>query len=165
VALLAADPSLSAALEQNGCTVLIDPESLEALTEFHPDVVVAFDGLAAEGSEGFSRLATAAPGAELVFSFANASSASVLLRALLGASPGKASSERDVRAWLRSAGFVVSARDVVVTPQSSSGLCADTEAALRQLFEQLNPDAAADRLLLVARRGAEAVPPERTAGL
>ena len=56
VALLAADSSLCAALEQNGCTVLVDPESMEAVTTFHPDVVVAFDGFAAEGAEGFSRL-------------------------------------------------------------------------------------------------------------
>ncbi len=165
VALLAADASLTTALEQNGCTVLVDPESLDAVTAFHPDVVVAFDGFAAEGAAGFTRLAQAAPGAELVFSFANASSSSVLLRALLGVSPAPTSSERDVRAWLREAGFVVSSRDVVVTPHVDSGLSADTEAALRQLFEQLNPDAAADRLLLVAQRGAEASVPERTAGL
>ena len=30
---------------------------------------------------------------------------------------------------------------------------ADAEAGLRQLFEQLNPEAAADRLLLSAKRG------------
>lgn len=165
VALLAADAGLTQALEQNGCTVLVDPDSLEAVTAFHPDVVVAFDGFAAEGAQGFSRLAAAAPGAELVFSFANASSASVLIRALLGVSPAPTSSERDVRGWLREAGFVVSGRDVVVTPHVDSGLSADTEAALRQLFEQLNPDAAADRVLLVARRGAEASAPERTPGL
>ena len=165
VALLAADPGLSQALEQNGCTLLVDPDSLEAVTAFHPDVVVAFDGFAAEGAEGFRKLAQAAPGAELVFSFANASSASVLIRALLGVSPAPTCSERDVRTWLREAGFVVSARDVVVTPHVSSGLSADTEAALRQLLEQFNPDAAADRLLLVGKRGAEASPPERIAGL
>ncbi|MDP1822457.1 MAG: hypothetical protein Q8L48_04425 [Archangium sp.] len=165
VALLAADEGLSRALEQNGCTVLVDPDSLDAVSTFHPEVVVAFDGFAAEGVEGFRKLASAAPGAELVFSFGNASSASVLIRALLGVSPSPAASERDVRAWLREAGFVVTSRDVVVTPHVGSGLSADTEAALRQLFEQLNPDAAADRLLLVARRGAEASAPERTAGL
>ncbi len=165
VALLAADEALRQALEKNGCAVLVDPESLEAVTTFHPDVVVAFDGFAAEGAAGFTRLAQAAPGAELVFSFANASSASVLIRALLGVSPAPTSSERDVRAWLREAGFVVSGRDVVVTPHEESGLSADTEAALRQLLEQLNPDAAADRLLLVAQRGAEASAPERTPGL
>lgn len=165
VALLAADEGLARALEQNGCTVLVDPDSLDAVTALHPDVVVAFDGFAADGAEGFRKLAAAAPGAELVFSFGNASSASVLIRALLGVSPAPTSSERDVRAWLREAGFVVTSRDVVVTPHVSSGLSADTEAALRQLFEQLNPDAAADRLLLVAKRGAEASVPERTAGL
>lgn len=165
VALLAADPGLAQALEQNGCTVLVDPPSLEAVKEFGPAVVVAFDGFAAEGGDGFRKLAQAAPGAELVFSFANASSASVLIRALLGVSPAPTCSERDVRTWLREAGFVVKARDVVVSPHLSSGLSADTEAALRQLLEQLNPDAAADRLLLVGQRGAEASPPERVAGL
>lgn len=165
VALLAADDALKTSLEQNGCTVLVDPDSLDAVTGFHPDVVVAFDGFAAEGAAGFTRLAQAAPGAELVFCFANASASSVLLRALLGVSPAPTSSERDVRAWLREAGFVVSTRDVVVTAHVDSGLPADTEAALRQLFEQFNPDAAADRVLLVAKRGAEASPPERTEGL
>lgn len=176
VALLASDEGLARALEQNGCTVLIDPDSLDAVTALHPDVVVAFDGFAAEGAEGFRKLAAAAPEAELVFSFGNASSASVLIRALLGISPPPTASERDVRAWLLEAGFVVTSRDVVVTPHVSSGLSADTEAALRQLFEQLNPDAAADRLLLVARRGARASgpmeqrgetasAPERTPGL
>lgn len=165
VALLAADAGLAKSLEQNGCTVLVDPESLEAVSAFHPEVVVAFDGFAADGAEGFRKLAQAAPGAELIFSFANASSSSLLLQALLGVSPPPTASERDVRAWLTASGFVVSARDVVVTPHLESGLSADTEAALRQLFEQLNPDAAADRLLLVAKRGAEASPPKRTPGL
>ena len=165
VALLAGDEGLKRALEQNGCTVLVDPESLDAVSSFAPEVVVAFDGFLAEGAAGLSQLAQAAPGAELVLSFANASSASMLIRALLGATPAPTASETDVRAWLRLAGFVVSGRDVVVTQHETSGLSADTEAALRQLLEQLNPDAAADRLLLVARRGAEASPPERTAGL
>lgn len=165
VALLAADEALAQALRQNGCTVLVDPASLDEVTAFAPEVVVAFDGFAAEGAVGFQQLAQAAPGAELVFSFANASSASVLIRALLGVSPPPTSSERDVRAWFREAGFVVRARDVVVTPHLDSGLSADTEAALRQLLEQFNPAAAADRLLLVGQRGAEASAPERTAGL
>lgn len=165
VALLAADPALAQGLEQNGCTVLLDPPSLEAVAAFSPDVVVAFDGFAAEGAAGFKQLAQVVPGAELVFSFANASAASTLLRALLGTTPAPTSSERDVRAWLREAGYVVSARDVVVTSYEATGLSVDTEAALRQLLEQVNPDAGADRLLLVAKRGAEASAPERTPGL
>lgn len=165
VALLAGDEGLRKALEQNGCTVLVDPESLEAISSFQPEVVVAFDGFLAEGAAGLTQLAQAAPGAELVLSFANASAASVLIRALVGVTPAPTASEADVRAWLRLSGFVVSGRDVVVTPHQASGLSADTEAALRQVLEQLNPDAAADRLLLVARRGAEASAPERTAGL
>ncbi len=165
VALLAADEAVKLALEGNGCTVLLDPPSLEALTAFDPEVVVAFDGLLADGAEGLRALATAAPGAELVLSFSNASAASTLIRALVGVTPGPGSSERDVRTWLRLAGFVVKSRDVVVSPHLPSGLGADTEAALRQLLEQFNPDAGADRLLLVARRGVEATPPEREPGL
>ena len=103
VALLAADPGLSQALEQNGCTVLADPASLDEVTAFAPQVVVAFDGFAADGGEGFRKLAQAAPGAELVFSFANASSASVLIRALLGVQPG-ADLQRARRAHLAARG-------------------------------------------------------------
>ncbi len=165
VALLVPDDALRSSLEQNGCTLLVDPASLDELTAFAPDVVVAFDGFASERAESFRGLAAAAPQAELVFSFANAASASLLLRSLLGTSPAASSSERDVRAWLASAGYVVRSRDVVVMPHVSVPLSADTEAALRQVFEQVNPDAAADRLLLVATRGVEASKPERTKGL
>ncbi|MFZ5446906.1 MAG: hypothetical protein ACOZQL_43365 [Myxococcota bacterium] len=165
VALLSSDAAMRAALEQNGCTVLVDPEGLEALEAFAPEVVVAFDGLLSSGADGLRALARAAPNAELVLSFANAASSSVLLRALLGATPPHTTSEPDVRTWLREAGWSVVSRDVVVTPHQPSGLSADTESALRQLFEQLNPDAAADRLLVMARRGVEATPPEREAGL
>jgi hypothetical protein len=41
----------------------------------------------------------------------------------------------------------------VVEGQPRGALAADTEAALRQLFEQLNPAAAADRFLFLARPG------------
>lgn len=165
VALLASDGALVRALEQNGCTVLVDPP-LDALDEFRPEVV-AFDGFVAEGGEGFKLLAAEAPDAELVFSFANAASASSLLRGLLGATPPRSTSEADVRAWLSSAGYGITSRDLVVTPHERAPLAADTEAAVRQLLEQLNPDAAVDRLLLVARRGAPTAvtAPERTAGL
>ncbi|MGV3623819.1 MAG: glycosyltransferase family A protein [Archangium sp.] len=165
VALLVPDEALRASLEQNGCTVLVDPPSVESLAEFRPDVVVAFDGFASERAESFKRLASSVPEAELVFSFANASSAGLLLRGLLGVTPSPASSEKDVRAWLTSAGYVVRSRDVVVMPHVPVPLSADTEAAFRQVFEQLNPDAAADRVLLIATRGVEASRPERTKGL
>lgn len=165
VALLVPDAALAASLEQNGCAVLVDPPSMDALAAFSPEVVVAFDGFASERAASFKKLASAAPDAELVFSFANASSAGLLLRGLLGVTPSAASSEADVRAWLTSAGYVVRSRDVVVMPHVPVPLSADTEAAFRQVFEQLNPDAAADRLLLVATRGVEASRPERTKGL
>lgn len=153
VALLVADEALQRALEANGCTVLVDPEDHQALRGFRPDVVVALDGLLTSGEEGLRSLATELPGVELLLSFATASSASTLLRGLLGGSLPMASSERDVQAWLHAAGFVVEARDVVVTPHEPLPLSADTEAAFRQLLEQLNPDAAADRVLLVASAG------------
>ena len=165
VALLSSDASLRAALEQNRCTVLLDPESLEALRAFRPDVVVAFDGFLGEREQGLRLLSTAAPEAELVLSFANAASASALLRALGGATPAPGASELEVTGWLASAGYALTAKDLVISAPPPSGLCADTEAALRQLFEQLNPSAGADRLLLCAKRGAAASRPERVKGL
>lgn len=165
VALLVPDEAMRVSLEQNGCTVLVDPPSVESLAEFAPDVVVAFDGFASERAESFKRLASSVPQAELIFSFANSASAGLLLRGLLGVTPSPASSERDVRSWLTSAGYAVRSRDVVVMPHVPVPLSADTEAAFRQVFEQLNPEAAADRVLLVARRNVEASKADRTAGL
>jgi hypothetical protein len=166
VAVLGSDAALISALQNNGCEVLVDPAGLEALSTFSPHVVVAFDGFALDDGRGaFAMLASAVPGAELVFSFAHAGSATAALKALTGATPERACAERDVTAWLRAAGYVVTSRDVVVVPHVSTGVSADTEAALRQLFEQLNPDAAADRLLLVAKRGMAASEPDRTHGL
>ncbi len=166
VVVLASDLALVRVIEANGCTVLVDPASLDELGAFHPDVVVAFDGFAlADRGAAFRALASAAGQAELVFSFANASSASSLLAALTNSTPTPSLAERDVRRWLASAGYVISARDVVVTAHRTSGLSADTEAALRQVLEQVNPDAAADRLLLCAKRGTAPTTPDRTPGL
>jgi len=164
VALLVDDAALKDVLEKNGCTVLIDP-SLEELEKFDPQVIAAFDGFASEKGESFKQLARVAPAAELVFSFANAASASLLLGGLLGATPAASLSEVDVKAWLASAGYVVSSRDVVVMPRVPLKLSADTEAALRQMLEQLNPSAAGDRLLLTAKRGTEASAPDLVKGL
>lgn len=165
VALLSSDDALAKGLEANGCTVLVDPDSLDVLKAFRPEVVVAFDGLVAEGLGAIGGVAEAAPSAELLFSFANAASASLLSRALQGTTSVRALSEREVRAALASAGYVVTSRDLVVAPHAPSGLAADADAALRQLFEQLNPDAAADRFLLGARRGVVASAPDRVTGL
>ena len=46
VALLSSDPLIARAVEANGCTVLVDPEGPQALHDFAPDAVVAFDGFA-----------------------------------------------------------------------------------------------------------------------
>ncbi len=166
VVVLGNDATLVKALEGNGNTVLVDPDSLEAMAAFGPQVVVAFDGFALrDGGEAFRALAKAAGDALVVFSFANGSSAGSLLSALTGGTPTPSLAEPEVRRWLASAGYVVTSRDVVVTAHRSSGLSADTEAALRQLLEQVNPDAAADRLLLVAKKGVTASSPDRTAGL
>jgi hypothetical protein len=165
VALLSSDEGLARGLEANGCTVLSDPDTLDALASFRPEVVVAFDGLLAEGLGALEGLVRAAPSAELVFSFANAASASLATRALLGKASVRAFAERDVREALARAGCVVTSRDVVVTAHEPSGLAADTDAALRQLFEQLNPDAAADRVLLTAKPGVVVSAADRTPGL
>ncbi len=165
VVVLASDGPLVSVLEQNQCTVLADPSSLQDLTAFAPEVVVAFDGLVSEGVVAFEAIAAAAPQATLLFSFAHAASASGALQALVGAPQVRAQSEREVRAGLARAGYVVESRDIVVVPHAPSGLSADTEAALRQLFEQLNPDAAIDRLLVVAVRGAPVAEVERVPGL
>ena len=168
VALLGSDQALVRALESNGCVVLADPESIDALRVLAPEVVVAFDGFAqlGDGGENFKRLALAAPKAELVFSFANASSSAALLQALTGQSPPPGIGEPQVRAWLSAAGLHVVSRDVVVGPHQSTGLAVDAEAQLRQLLEQLNPTAGAERLLIVARPGAaEALAIPREPGL
>ncbi|MDX2008654.1 MAG: glycosyltransferase family A protein [Myxococcaceae bacterium] len=166
VVVLASDLALVRALEANRCVVLADPSSLDEVTTFQPDVVVAFDGFVLkDGGAAFRSLAQAAGQAELVFSFANAASASTLLLGLTGSTPPVTFAEPEVRRWLASAGYVVNSRDVVVTPHRSTGLSADTEAALRQVLEQVNPDAAADRLLLCAKRGTVASTPDRTEGL
>lgn len=166
VAVLGSDLALIHSVQNNGCEVLVDPASLDELSTFRPDVVVAFDGFATgDGRGAFAMLAKAAPQAEVVFSFAHAGSATAALTALLGASPVRSFAERDVTAWLTAEGYAVTSRDLVVEPHTSVDLSADTEAALRQLFEQLNPQAAADRLLLVARRGPGRGIIDRTPGL
>lgn len=153
VALLGSDPVLVRTLETNGCQVLADPDSLAAISAFVPDAIVAFDGFAREGdgAGNFASLVRAAPNAELVFSFANAASSSALLQALVGKPPPPALAEPDVRAWLAAAGLQIVSRDIVIGPHQPTGLAFDAEAQLRQLIEQLNPDAGAERLLLVAR--------------
>ncbi len=157
VALLVPDAELVQALEHNQCTVLVDPPSLDELTAFGPDVVLAFDGFLSQGVSGLHAVTRAVPQAEVMVCFANSSSASLLIRSLQGLAPTPSSSETQVCSWLAEAGLVVKARDVVVTAHVNTALCADTEAALRQLFEQLNPDAAADRLLLVAKPGVDVI--------
>lgn len=159
VVLLAPDEALGKALEAARCTVLKDPASLDELSAFDPEAVVAFDGLIerGRGEEMFAALASAAPRAALLFSFANCASASALLAGLLGRPQPPGLSEREVRGWLAAAGLEVSSREVVVMPHAPTGLSADTEAALRQLLEQLNPEAGVDRVLL----GAAASPSPR----
>lgn len=153
VVLAAPDPALAAALQGAGCRVLADPGSLEEVTAFDAEVVVAFDGLLASegGEQALEALLRAAPKASAVLSFGNAAAASTLLAALLGQPRPQGLAEGRVRAWLTKLGLRVTSRDVVVMPHAALPLAPDTEAALRQLLEQLNPDAGVDRLLLVAR--------------
>lgn len=165
VALLANDRALAQALEANKCQVLVDPASHQELAEFHPSVVVAFDGLLAEGERGLDTLRPVLGDADLILSFANAASARAVIDASTGGPLVTAWSAAQVRAWLRANGYVVHARDVVVGQAGPSKLSADTEAALRQVLEQLNPEAAVDRYLVVAKRGLEASPVEWVEGL
>ena len=167
VVLLGSDPALVKTLEANGCQVLADPESLLEITAFDPAAAVAFDGFAREGdgAGNFAALVQAAPNAEVIFSFANAASSSALLQALAGHAPAPALAEPDVRAWLEGAGLQLVSRDVVVGPHPPTGLAVDAEAQLRQLLEQLNPDAGAERLLVVARKTAPAPKVAREPGL
>lgn len=166
VALLSSDEAIKAGLEANGCTVLADPESLDVLSGFDPDVVVAFDGLTSQapGADAFAALVKAAPRAELLFSFANAASATNVVQSLTGQAPLPGLPEPQVREWLRIAGLEVAERDVVVMPHQRTSLSADAEASLRALCEQVNPLAVADRLLVVARRGVTVSPPEPVPG-
>jgi hypothetical protein len=161
VVLLAPDQGLATALEAAGCRVLKDPGSLDELEAFAPQVVVAFDGLIerGKGEATLAAIAGASPGATLLFSFANCASASSLLAGLLGRPQPPGLSEGEVRGWLAAAGYEVGSREVVVMPHAPSGLAADTEAALRQLLEQLNPEAGVDRVLLGAKRSAAAPGP------
>lgn len=164
VALLSADEALVKGLQANRCEVLADP-GLEELEAFKPQLIVAFDAFVADGLEAFRLVARAAPEAELLISFANAASSSALLAALSGQGVRPGLVEDEVQSWLRSVGYLVAARDIVVSPHQASGLAADTEASLRALFEQLNPSAAVDRVLWLARRGVEATSADRVAGL
>jgi hypothetical protein len=150
IALLADDAAIVRALEQNGCTVLSDPNEDE-LREFNPQAVIAFDG-ALEG-DLFPMVAGAAPKAEVIFSCANAGGASVLVRQLLGLEAPKAQALGPLEQKLAEAEYVIVSREPVVVPFKKSGLSADAEAALRAFFEQVNPAAAADRWLYVAKQG------------
>lgn len=163
VALLSSDAALAKAIEANGCTVLVDPDAELALGAFKPDVVVGFDGIAAPDALGM--ISRAVPGAELVFSCANAGAASALIAQLTGRDAQRGQSEPQVREWLAAAGYEVAACDRVVVPFQPSGLALDAEAALRALLEQLNPEAAADRWLWVCRPGAAKRDSGRVAGL
>lgn len=165
VALLASDAALVRGLEAAGCAVLEDPDGLEALAAFAPTVVVAFDGLLQGGEAALGALVRAAPGATLVLSFENAASAASLLQALIGKAARAGCFEREVSGWLAAQGLAVVARDVVLVPHAPTGLSADAEAQLRALLEQVNPDAAADRVLCVARPGAPAPAAEPVEGL
>jgi hypothetical protein len=163
VALLGSDPLIARGIEANGCAVLLDPEGPQELRSFAPQVVVGFDGIAQR--EAFVMLAQAAPEAELLFSCANAGSASALIAQLTGREVPRGQSEQTVRQWIEGAGYEVVAKDRVVVGFEPSGLALDAEAALRALLEQLNPEAAADRWLYVARLGRKKPEGPRVPGL
>lgn len=167
IALLGRDPELVRGLEEAGCAVLVDPESPEAIARFRPTGIILFDGaVQTEDPPGLLRVLTeTAAEAELIVSFAHAGSAAALVAQLLGQPARAAVSDREARGWFAACGLEVHHRDVVVDAPRPTGLAPDTEVALRALFEQLNPDAAADRFVYVLGRGAPRPVEPRVAGL
>ncbi len=147
VAVLSSDVELVRLLRENGNSVLVDPENHEALTQFSPQVVLAFDGLASGGQSGFERLREAVPSASLVFSFAQAASANVLLSQLIGRAVESSLAAPVVEGWIYAAGYAVESRDAIVEQTQLDGLALDAQVNLRQLLEQFNPLAACDRLV------------------
>ncbi len=156
VAVLGADPALVKSLEAQKCELLVDPDDLGALEKFAPQAIVFFDGFLREGdgAANLSALAKASPDAQWIFSIANGASGARLVQALAGLPVSPGLSEKELRRWLSQLGRSVASRDLVISGHVPSGLAVDAEAALRQLFEQINPDAAADRFLYVAAPGA-----------
>lgn len=158
VALLSSDPALRALLEGNRNTLLVDPEGTLALTAFAPEVVVAFDGLVTGGADALAQVLGAAPKAELVLSVANSGAATSVVRALAGKPVGPGHARATIAGWLESLGHSLRSEDAVVMPPEPSGLATDAEVALRELCEQLNPDAVVERFVWVSAPSTPRVP-------
>jgi hypothetical protein len=161
VALLADDDALAQMLRGNGHTVLANPEEAQALESFDAELVVAFDGFLTD-AKALALVANVAPRAELLLCIHNAASATSLLSALCGREPSRkersSSTLPELTQWLAQHGYSIHSQEPVVMPHQPLALSADTEAQLRQLFEQLNPQSAADRYVIHAKRQIAHVP-------
>jgi hypothetical protein len=153
VALLATDDALVSLLKNNGHEVLANPENQDAITHFDPQLIIGFDGLLSD-ENGLKLVSQSAPQAELILSFANAAASTEILAALCDSRAHNGFSKREVERRLAQNGYVNHSIESVVMPRESVPLSADTEAKLRQLFEQLNAQAAVERFVIHAKRGA-----------
>jgi hypothetical protein len=160
VALLDASPTVSAALRDAGCNVLEmssaedDATWRDELDRFDPTKIVLADAgrLGPRLPSSIATLVRLAPTAELVIGFWNATGASSLLDALLGAyTTHEAAPEDAVRSALTAAGLSIASRASWSRTEEPQ-LAQDVARGLRRVFAQLNPAANADWVTFVARR-------------
>jgi hypothetical protein len=164
LALLGEDEALVQRLQAAGCTLgcfplsgpgpsargtYLSDETRGALDTLKPEVVVLLDGWVAVASPEtlLKELHAAAPMAALALSFHNAASACSLVSLLAGGGLGASATEEQVRQWLSASGLSLHRRLLVRDSQPERKLARDTEQALLQLFQQLNPSSSASRLL------------------
>lgn len=185
VAVLGEDAVLADRLRQAGCEVLeaslraLGPAGegaqaasgvRESLSTFRPELVVLSETWTEAGNpESVLReLAASVPNADLAIPFYNAASSTALVAALTGHESPRGFTEEQLQGWLTASGLKLRQRQVLQTAQLKSVLARDTERALRNLFQQLNPTSSAHQLLYWSRRatlGDEQVSRELVPGL
>lgn len=170
VALLGEDAVLARRLEEAGCTLVCYtlselgsggrlPEPVHsALQALQPELIALLDEwVAAPSPEALLReLRAAAPSASLALSFRNATSANSLVDLLTGGDVAPMATEEQVHRWLAASGLALHLRLPVRDTQLGGRLARQTEQALLQLFQQLNPSSSVDRLLYVVCEPVEA---------
>jgi hypothetical protein len=173
VALLGGDAVLAERLVAAGCAVLelsgapeVEGPLAARLAGLAPSHVVLPGDVALPVLEGLLRTATeAVPGAMLLVGVRNASSATVLLRALCGQPPeAPGATEASLERCFSRLGLRVLARQALPCEPRMTALAAGTESALRALLAQLSPAAEVDVLLYALtpsgeRREVPACPP------
>lgn len=180
VALWGEDAALTRRLEAAGCTVRCWPlpqlgassgpylsdETRGALDTLRPEVIVLLEGWVSVPSPEvlLRELHAAAPGASLALPFRNAASACSIVSLLSGGGSVPSATEEQVRRWLSASGLSLHQRHLVRESQPEGLLARDTEQALLQLFQQLNPSSSASRLLYWVCDTVETVTPARQPG-